>query len=179
MCACALRPSDLWPARLLCPWEFSGKITPVGCHTISSSRRSYQSRDWAWVSCIGRQILYYLAFGEGILCIVDVVQLLNHVQLFATPWTTARQSSMPFTVSWSLLKLMSIELMMPSNHLVLCYPRLLLPSIFPSIRVFSNELALCQSIGASASVLPMNIQSLVSFRIDSFDLLAVQDIATI
>ena len=175
MCACALRPSDLWPARLLCPWEFSGKITPVGCHTISSSRRSYQSRDWAWVSCIGRQILYYLAFGEGILCIVDVVQLLNHVQLFATPWTTARQ----LPSSWSLLKLMSIESMMPFNNLVLYHPRLLLPSIFPSIRVFSNKLVLCLSIGASASVLPMNIQSLVSFRIDSFDLLAVQDIATI
>ena len=146
---------------------------------ISSSRRSYQSKDWTWVSCMGRQILYYWAFGEGILCIVVVVQLINHVQLFETPWTAARQASLPFTVSWTLLKLISIESMMPSNHLILYCPLLLLPSIFPSIRVFSNELALCQSIGASASVLPMNIQSLISFRIDSFDVLAVQDIATI
>ena len=67
--------------------------------------------------------------------------LLSHVQPFATPWTTACQASLSFTISWSLLKLMSIELMMPSNHLILCHP-LLLPSIFPSLRVFSSELAL-------------------------------------
>ena len=78
-------------------------------------------------------------------------------------WTTACQPSLSFTVFWSLLKLMSIELVMPSNHLILCYPLLLLPSIFPSIQVFSNEFTLSsggQSIGASAStsVLPMNIQ---------------------
>ena len=84
-----------------------------------------------------------------------VVQLLSCVQLFATPWTTAH---LPFTVSWSLLKFMSIELMMPSNHLIFCCPLLLLASIFHIIRVFLNESILCQSIGASASVLPMNIQ---------------------
>ena len=70
-----------------------------------------------------------------------VVWLLNRVQLFATPWTAARQASLSITNSQSLLKLMSIELVMPSNHLILCCP-LLLPSIFPSIRVFSNESAL-------------------------------------
>ena len=70
-----------------------------------------------------------------------IVQLLSRVQLFVTPWTAARQASLSFTVSQSMLKLMSIELMMPSNHLILCCP-LLLPSVFPSIRVFSNELAL-------------------------------------
>ena len=91
-----------------------------------------------------------------------VVQLLSHVWLFGTPWTAARRASLPVTISRSLLKLISTELVMPSNHLVLCCP-LLLPSTFPSIRVFSNESALCingQSIGASASasVLPMNIQ---------------------
>jgi len=72
---------------------------------------------------------------------IVVVQLLRHVRLFVTPWTAALQASLSFTISQSLLKLMSIESVMPSNHLVLCHP-LLLPSIFPSIRVFSNESAL-------------------------------------
>ena len=72
-----------------------------------------------------------------------VVQSLSYVWLFATPWTAACQASLSFTISWSLFKLMSIELVMPSNYLVLCCPLLLLPSILPSIRVFSNELALC------------------------------------
>ena len=79
-----------------------------------------------------------------------------------TPWTAAGQASLSFTLSQSLLKLMSIESVMPSNHLVLCRPLFLLPSIFPSIILFSNELALCirwQSIGASASVLLMNVYS--------------------
>ena len=82
-------------------------------------------------------------------------------RLFATPWTAARQASLSFTNSRSLLKLLCIESVMPSNHLILCCPLLLLPSVFPSIRVFSNESFLrikCQSIGASATVLPMNIQ---------------------
>ena len=70
-----------------------------------------------------------------------VVQLLSRVWLFATPWTAARQASLSFTISWSLLKLMSTELVMPSNHLILCLPLLLLPSSFPSIRVFSTESA--------------------------------------
>ena len=70
------------------------------------------------------------------------VQSLSLVQLFATPWTAALQASLSITNSWSLLKLMSIELVMPSNHLILCHPLVLLPSIFPSIRVFSNELVL-------------------------------------
>ena len=92
-----------------------------------------------------------------------VVQSLSRVQLFATPWTAAHQASLSFTVFQSLLKFMSIESVMPSSHLILCRPFLLLPSIFPSIRVFSNESALLikgQSTGASASasVLPMNIQ---------------------
>ena len=86
-----------------------------------------------------------------------------HFRLFVIPWTTAYQASLSFTTSLCLLKPISTELVMPSNHLILCCPLLLLPSIFPSIRVFSNELALCisgQSTGASASasVLPMNIQ---------------------
>ena len=71
-----------------------------------------------------------------------VAQLLSCVRLFATPWTAARQASMSFTLSQSLLRFLSIKLVMPSNHLVLCHPLLLLPLIFPSIRVFSNDLAL-------------------------------------
>ena len=89
---------------------------------------------------------------------------LSHVLLFVTPWTAARQAALSITNSQSLLKLMSIESVMPPNHLILCCPLLLPPSIFPSIRVFSNESVLCircQSIGtlvsALASVLPMNI----------------------
>ena len=93
----------------------------------------------------------------------SLVQLLSRVQLFAIPWTPACQDSLPITNSRSLLKLMSIESMMPSNHLILCHPLLLPPSIFPSIRGFSNESVLCiwpnsGGISASASILPMNIQ---------------------
>ena len=72
-----------------------------------------------------------------------VVQLLNHVRLFATPWTAAHQASLSFTISQSLCKLTFIESVMPSNHLIPCRPLLLLPSIFPSIRIFSNHSALC------------------------------------
>ena len=75
--------------------------------------------------------------------IIVVIQLLSCVRLFATSWTAAHQASLSFTSSLSLLKLMSIESVMPSNHLILCHPLFLLPSVFPSIRVFSNELALC------------------------------------
>ena len=96
--------------------------------------------------------------------VVVVVQLLSHVRLFAAPWTAAHQVFLSFTISHSLLKLMSIESVMPSNHLVLCRPLLLLPSTVPSIKVFSNESLFAsgsQSIiaSASASVLSMNIQS--------------------
>ena len=96
--------------------------------------------------------------------ILNVVQSLSHVQLFGMPWTAALQASLSFTISRSLLRFMSIESVMLSNHFILCRSLHILPSIFPSIRVFSNELAFHlrgQSIGvsASASVLPMNIQS--------------------
>ena len=102
----------------------------------------------------------------------------SDVQLFATPWTTAHQASLSFTISQSLLKLMPIESVMASNHLVLCRPLLLLPSIFPNIWVFSNESALhirrpkCWSL--SFSISPSNVYSgLISFRIDWFDLFVV------
>ena len=110
---------------------------------------------------------------------VSSVQFLSHVQLFANPWTAARQSSLSITNSRSLLKLMSIESMMPANHLILCRPLLLPPSIFPSIRVFSNDSMLhitwpnCWSF--SFNISPSSEYSgLISFRIDWFDLLEVQ-----
>ena len=97
----------------------------------------------------------------GIIQHFVVVQSLSRVQLFQTPWTVARQASLSFTISQSLLKLTSVESMIPSNHLILCRPLLLLPSIFPSIRVFPMSQLFAsggQSIGVSASVLPKNIQ---------------------
>ena len=101
-----------------------------------------------------------------------VVQSLSRIQSFVTPWTAARQASLSFTISQSLLKFMSVELVMPSNHLILCHPLLLLPSIFPSIRVFSSESALCISWpkywSFSFSISPSNEYSgLISFRIDT------------
>ena len=107
------------------------------------------------------------------------VQLLSHVWLFATPWTAAHQASLSITNSGNLLKLMSIELVTPSNHLILCHPLLLPPSIFPSSRVFSNESVLRirwpKYWSFSYSISPSNEYSgLTSFRMDCVDLLAVQ-----
>ena len=105
----------------------------------------------------------------------------SRVRLFVTPWTAARQASLSITNSRSLLKLMSIESVMPSNHLVLCHPLLLLPSIFPSIRVFSNKSVLCIRLpkywSFSFSISPSTEYSgMMSFKIDWFDLLAFQGI---
>ena len=108
-----------------------------------------------------------------------VAQLLSHVRCFVTSWTAAHQVPLPFIISQSLLKNTSIELVMPSNHLILCRPLFLLPSIFPSIRVFSSESALRirwpKYCSFSFSLSPFNEYSgLISFRIDWFDLLSVQ-----
>ena len=107
------------------------------------------------------------------------VQSFSHVQLFATPWTAAHQASLPIINSSSLLKRMSIELVMPSNHPVLCHLLLLLPSIFPRIRGFSKESVLCirwpKYWSVCFSISPSNEYSgLISFRIDWLDFLAVQ-----
>ena len=107
------------------------------------------------------------------------VQLLSHVRLFVTPWTAAHQASLSITNSWSLPKPMSIESVMPSNHLILCHPFLLLSSIFPRIRVFSNESTLPirwpKYWSFSFSIRPFSEYSgLISFRMDWLDLLAVQ-----
>ena len=106
------------------------------------------------------------------------VQLLSHVQLFAIPWAAACQASLSITDSWSLLKLMSIESVMTSNHLILCCPLLLPSSVFPSIRAFSSESVLCirwpKYWSFSFCISPYNEHSgLIFFRIDWFDLLAV------
>ena len=105
------------------------------------------------------------------------VQSLSHVRLFETQWTTARQASLSITNSQSLLKLMPFELVMPSSHLILCHPHLLPPSIFPSIRVFSNESALCirwQVLEFQLKHQSFQHPGLISFRMDWLDLLAVQ-----
>ena len=107
------------------------------------------------------------------------VQLFSRVRLFATPWPAAHQASLSITNFWSLPKLMSIELVMPSNHLIFCHPLLLLPSIIPSIRVFPNESALHirwpKYWNFSFSISPSNEHSgLISFRMDWLDLHAVQ-----
>ena len=106
-------------------------------------------------------------------------QSLSHVRLFVTPWITGHQASLSITNSWSLLKLMSIELVMPSNHLILCHPLLLPPSIFPSIRVFSNESAFRirwpKYWSFSFNISPSNEHpGLISFRMDWLNLLVVQ-----
>ena len=108
-----------------------------------------------------------------------VVQSRSHIRLFAAPWTATHQASLSFTISQSLLKPTSNESVMPSSHLILCCPLLLLPSVFLSIRVFSNELAYCikwpKYWSFSFSTSPSNKHSgLISFRIYWFDLLAVQ-----
>ena len=113
------------------------------------------------------------------MAVVAILQSLSRVRLFATPWTAAHQASLSFTISQSLVKITCIESVMPSNHLILCCPLLLLPSIFPSIRVFSSELALLirRSKDWSFSIIPSSEYSgLISFRSDWFDLLAVQGI---
>ena len=125
------------------------------------------------------QLLAPASCKEIICILLVVVQSLSHVQLFETPWTATRQASVSITSSQKLLKLMSIRLVMLSNHLILCRPLHLLPSVFLSIRVFSNESILhirwpkCWSVSLSFS--PSNeYTGLISFRIDWFDLPEVQ-----
>ena len=109
----------------------------------------------------------------------SLVPSLSCVWLFVTPWTAACQSSLSITNSWSMLKLISIESVMPSNHLILCRSLILLPSVFPNMRIFSNESVLCirwpKYCSFNLSISPSNeYLGLISFRIDWFDLLAVQ-----
>ena len=170
-------PSQTFEHLLLCPeipgWEFT----------------------WNYLLNLGSQ--YYFASNEFTSILSDSshqaprdqqtfstnqfssVQPLTRVQFFVTPWTAVHQASLSVTNSWSLLKLMSIESVMPSNHLILCHPFLLLPSVFPSIRIFSNESVLRirwpKYWSFNFSISPSNEYSgLISFRMDWLDLLAVQ-----
>ena len=172
LCECMLKSLQSCPA--LCdPMDYSPPGSSV--HGIlqerilewvatPSSKGSSLFRECTCVSCLLRwQASLYHERCLGSPLDKAVVQSLSHVQLFATPWTVAHQAPISSTNSWSLLKLMPIESVMPSNHLVLCCPLLLLPSIFPSIRIFSNESALPIRWPkywsfTSPSVLPMNVQ---------------------
>ena len=142
---------------------------------------SYIKKITKWSMNIWKVIQNSLVIREMLTeSVVTIVQLLTCVWFFVTPRTAARQASLSFTVFQSLLKLMSIESMMPSNCLILCCPLLLLPSIFPNIRVFSSESALCirwpKDWSFSFSISPSNEYSgLISFRVDWLDLLLPRD----
>ena len=130
----------------------------------------WSTRNWSFLTCVPTTITS-VQFSS--------VQSLSHVRLFATPWTAAHQASLSITNSWSSPKTMSIESVMPSYHLILCRPLLILPSIFPSITVFSNESALCirwpKYWSFSFNMSPSKEHpGLISFRMDWLDLLAVQ-----
>ena len=135
--------------------------------SIKGLWKHLDGRDWLWGKL-------------GLILVGSSVQSLSHVQLFVTPRITARQASLSITNSWSLLKLTSIESVMPSSHLILYRPLLLLPPIPPSIRVFSNESTLCMRWpkywSLSFSISPSNKHpGLTSFRMDWLDLLALQE----
>ena len=157
-------------ATSLGPWMATWKAVTLGC---------YMRDEQTAISFI--QVMWgsYLTVADQPTLDYTVSSVARHVQLFATPWTAEHQASLSITNSWSLLKLMSIELVMPSNHFILCRPLLLLPSIFPSIRVFSNESVLRirwpKFSSFSFSISPSNEYSgLISYRVDWLDLLAVQ-----
>ena len=157
--------------------EFPRQNAGVGCHFLLQGMS--QLRDQTFVSCIGRWILYYWATWEA--QFISSAQFSHSIvsDSFATPWTAAYQAFLSIKNSWSLLNLISIESVMPSNHTILCYPLLLLPSIFPSIRVFSNESVLRirgpNYWSFSFNISPSNEYSgLISFMVDWFDLHAVQ-----
>ena len=161
-----------------------GKNTGVGCHALLQGVFPPQGLNPGLPHC--RQIIYQLSHQgnpKKAQYSVSSVQLLSRVQ-HATPWTAAHQASLSITNSWSLLKLMSIESVMPSNHLILCHLLLIPPSIFPSIRVYPNESVLYitwpKDWSFSFSISPSNEYSgLISFRIDWFDLLAVKGLSRV
>ena len=153
-------------------WNSLGQNTGVGSLSLLQGIFPTQGSNPGLPHC--RQILYQLYFKECVFVYIYIcvcsVKLLSRVQLFVTPWTTA-QASLSLTNSWSLPKLMPIESMMPSSHFILCRLLLLLPSILPSIRVFSNELVLCirwpKYWSFSFNISPSNeYPGLISFRMD-------------
>ena len=144
-------------------WKFSPQFSLISL-AVHCPKELLTSSVWEIILCC---------------CYSSVV---NRVRLFAIPWTAARQAPLSFTIPWSLLRLMSTELMMPSTHLIFCCPLLLLPSMFPSIRVFYSELALCIRWPKywSFSISPSSEYSrLISFRIDCFHFLAVKGLSRV
>ena len=146
-------------------WRIPGMGEPGGLPSIGSHRVRY---DWSDLAAAAACTVQYVVSCNFV---ISSVQSLSSVRLFETPWTAAHQASLSITNSWSLLKLMSIESVMPSNHLILCCPLLLLSSIFPSIRVFPNESALRirwpKYWSFSFNISPSSEYSgLLSFRID-------------
>ena len=171
-------------------WELWGAVWSHSCEECSNVKQKERKNCQVRVPCydydpVMYQTLYYRHYRYYLsswwICMIKmvVVPSLSHVQLFVTPWTAALQASLSFAIFWSLHKLMSIESVMPSNHLILCLPLFLLPWSFPNISVFSKELALHirwpEYWSFSFSISPSNEYSgLISFRIDWFDLLTVQ-----
>ena len=150
------------------------RLAPAG----RGGQRATPEEQWRINGCFCRQLS--LKRKQGGSNYVSSVQLLSHVQLFVTPWITAHQASLSITSSQSLRKLMSIEVVMPSSHLILCHPLRLLSPNLPSIRVFFNESTLCMRWskfwGFSFNISPSNEHpGLISFRMDWLDLLAVQE----
>ena len=164
-------PPQIWSKHP--PSSLSAVFSESACHLFFILYSNLSSR--LWLHLWGISEMCYLLF-VVVETTITTVQSLSHVWFFETLWTAAHQASLSFTVSLNLLIsyshwLMSIELVMPSSHLILCFPLLLLPSVFPSIRVFSNELALCirwpKYWNFSFSISPSNEYSgLISFRID-------------
>ena len=156
------------------------------CVAIPFSKASSWPRDQTWVSHIEGRFFTIWATRKApcpkwsqLSVQFSSVQSLSHVWLFVTPWITARQASLSITISWSSLRLTSIESVMPSSHLILCCPLLLLPPIPPSIRIFSNESTLRMRWPKywrfSFSIIPSKEHpGLISFRMDWLDLLVVQ-----
>ena len=174
--------STLWTValQLLCPWHLPGKNTGVACQFLLQGIFPAQGSNPHLLSLLHWQVdsLPLSHLGSPYSTIVVVVQSPSRVQLFATPWTAAHQASLSLT-SRSLPKFMSIELVMPFNHLILCCPLLLLPSIFHRIRIFSNESAFPirwpKYWSFSFSISPSDEYSgLISFQIHWFNFLAVQ-----
>ena len=166
-----------WPPRVV-SWPPIGQNSRLSHNKVQGGIFREETHSIGRVGQFGRYERHWLCSCQWFFFFFIVaVQLLSCVQLFVTPCTAACQASLSLTVSWSLLKLMSIDSVMPSNHLIFCGPLLFLPSIFPSISVFSYELALHIRWPEywNFSISPSNECSrLISFRIDWFDLFAVQ-----
>ena len=156
--SCSVISDSLRPHGLHSPWNSPGQNTSVGSYFLPQGIFPTQESNQGLL----RQILYQLSYQGSPTWNISSVQLLSHVLLFTTPWSAAHQASLSITNSRNLPKLMSIESVMPSNHLILCHPLLFLPLIFPSIRVFQMSQLFPsggQSIGVSSSTSVLSINT--------------------